>query len=160
MDNINKWEYRHVSLNHPKNEVGVFHDLIKKYKKYGTLYIGIDFDNTLLPYGHEDLFGDNDSESEVSVGFMDIVSLMRWCKLLGMKICLWSLPMSDENLEWKVNWCREHGINIDYINESPLLDEFSKKYGKVHFNLLLDDCAGLESAYSILYNVCEYIDLM
>ena len=152
-------EYKHVIFNHPKNEVGVFEDLIKKYEKYGTLYIGVDFDNTLLPYGRTDLYEEDDDDSDMGIsGFVDIVSLLRWCKKLGMKLCLWSLPMSDENLDWKVEWCRSHGIEMDYINESPLLSEHSKKYGKPHFNLLLDDVAGLESSFSILYNVCEYLD--
>ena len=153
-------EYRHVGFNHPKNEVGVFHDLIDKYEKYGTLYIGVDFDNTILPYGADDLY-DYDSDNEEGIemnGFCDVVELLRWCKLLGLKLCLWTLPDSIDNLCWKMAWCNEKGIHMDYINESPLLRENSKKYGKPHFNLLLDDVAGLESSFSILYNVCEYIE--
>lgn len=148
--------YRHVGFEHPKNEEGVFWDLVGKWKKFGTLYIGVDFDNTLLPYGHDDIW--EDGEMKVSQGFMDVLSLLRWCKLLGMKLCLWSLPESVENLEWKVEWCRSHGIEMDFVNESPLLDELSKQWGKVHFNLLLDDVAGLESSFSVLYNLCEWID--
>lgn len=143
------YHYYHISLDvHPKNEEGVFWDLVKKYKKYGTLYIGVDFDNTLLPYGNF---------IKTSFGFFDILNVLRDCKYYGMKLCLWSLPTSDENLEWKVKWCKEHGIEMDYINCSPLMKEYSNKYGKPHFNLLLDDVAGLESSYSILVNLCEYI---
>lgn len=149
-------EYRHIEFTHPKNEVGVFKDLVAKYEKFGTLYIGVDFDNTLLPYGVDELF-DEDGNPVVENGFFDVIELLRWAKLLGMKLCLWSLPTSDENLEWKIQWCRSHGLEMDFVNESPLLNEFSEKYGKPHFNLLLDDVAGLESGFSILYNVCEYI---
>ena len=148
-DDYHDYHYCHISLDgHPKNEEGVFWDLVKKYKKYGTLYIGVDFDNTLLPYGNF---------IKTSFGFFDILSVLRDCKYYGMKLCLWSLPTSDENLEWKVKWCKEHGIEMDYINCSPLMKEYSNKYGKPHFNLLLDDVAGLESSYSILVNLCEYI---
>ena len=152
-------EYKHVSLdNHPKNEEGVFRDLVEKWNKFGTLYIGVDFDNTLFPYmekGYPRYMLD-----EVPEGFYDVLNLLRWSKLLGLKLCLWSLPTSLENLNWKVEWCKERGIEMDYINESPLLKELNDAHGfkKVHFNLLLDDVAGLESAYSILYNLCEYIE--
>lgn len=148
-DDYHDYHYCHISLDgHPKNEEGVFWDLVKKYKKYGILYIGVDFDNTLLPYGNF---------IKTSFGFFDILNVLRDCKYYGMKLCLWSLPTSDENLEWKVKWCKEHGIEMDYINCSPLMKEYSNKYGKPHFNLLLDDVAGLESSYSILVNLCEYI---
>lgn len=136
---------------HPKNNEGVYKDLVEKWEKYGTLYIGVDFDNTLLPYN-------TDSDDFVPSGFNDVLELLKRCKKLGLKLCLWTLPDSIDNLYWKISWCNERGIYMDYINESPLLRENSKKFGKPHFNLLLDDVAGLESAYSILYNVCEYIE--
>lgn len=144
--------YKHISLdNHPKNEEGVFNDLVKKYEKYGTLYIGVDFDNTLWPYGVS-------QDSEIPSGFKEILNLLRECKRHGLKLCLWSLPTSQENLDWKVQWCKEHDIEMDYINESPLLNEFSKQFGKPHFSLLLDDVARLEASYSILVNLIEYIN--
>lgn len=152
------FEYKHINLDHPKNEIGAFNDLVKKYNQFGTLYIGVDFDNTLLPYGATDFFGEDDGLLYVDQGFVDIVDLLRKCKSLGLKLCLWSLPTSQENLDWKVEWCKRYGIEMDYINESPLLNEHSQKYKKPHFNLLLDDVAGLESSYSILYNLCQYIE--
>lgn len=155
-------EYSHVSLNnHPKNEEGVFRDLVDKWHKFGTLYIGVDFDNTLYPYGVNGIYPDYFLMGDyIPEGFYDVLNLLRWCKLLGLKLCLWTLPTSLENLNWKVEWCRERGIKMDYINESPLLKELNDEHGfkKVHFNLLLDDVAGLESSYSILYNMCEYIE--
>lgn len=143
--------YKHQSLNlHPKNEENVFNELVEKYNKFGTLYIGVDFDNTLLPYGKEDL-------EESDEGFNNIIHILQKAKELGLKLCLWTLPTSQENLDWKIEWCKNHGIEMDYINESPLLSELNKDFKKVHFNLLLDDVAGLESAYSVLYNLCDYI---
>lgn len=152
------FEYKHITFDHPKNETGVFNDLIQKYEKFGTLYIGVDFDNTLLPYGSLDLTNDEDGSICVQQGFLDIVDLLRKCKNLGLKLCLWSLPTSQENLDWKIEWCKRYGIEMNYVNESPLLTEFSKVFKKPHFNLLLDDVAGLESGYSILHNICRYIE--
>ena len=146
-----QYNYWHVPLKcHPKNEINVFYDLIKKYKKYGSLYIGVDFDNTLLPYGEKEILKDSDHNQ--------IINLLKWCKEIGFKLCLWSLSTSQENLDWKIQWCKEHGIEMDYINESPLMKEFNNVTNKPHFNLLLDDVAGLESSYSILANLCNYIE--
>lgn len=144
-------KYNHICLlNHPKNEEGVFYSLVEKWDKFGSLYIGVDFDNTLHPYDIKD-------ENEFPVGFHHILETLRQAKELGLKLCLWSLPTSQENLDWKIQWCKEHGIEMDYINMSPLMDEYSKVFGKPHFNLLLDDVAGLESSYSILVNLVNYI---
>lgn len=135
---------------HMKSEEKVFKELVEKYHKYGTLYIGVDFDNTLLPYGMDDVPQDNYSYSL-------IIGVLRQAKACGLKLCLWTLPMSEENLQWKIEWCKEKGIEMDYINESPLLSEYSKKFGKPHFNLLLDDTAGLDSAFNILLNLTNYL---
>ena len=146
-------EYTHISLfDHPKNEKDVFEHLIKKYKEFGTLYIGVDFDNTLYPYEF------SDDESKFPKGFNSILELLQRAKHHGLKLCLWTLPKTKENLNWKIEWCRDHGIEVDYINESPLMNKYSKIFGKPHFNLLLDDVAGLESSYSILYNIIQYIE--
>ena len=145
-------KYKHIPLiNHPKNEEGVFNNLIEKYNKNSTLYIGVDFDNTLWPYGMVE-------RNEIPQGFKEVIELLQQCKKHGLKLCLWTLPLSQENLDWKIQWCKNHGIEMDYINESPLLNEYSKEFKKPHFNLLLDDVAGLESSYSILVNIINYID--
>ena len=155
---MEEFTYKRIPFNHPKNEQKVFEDLIEKYEKFESLYIGVDFDNTILPYGEDDICDEmEDTESEYYEGLMSLIELLRWAKTLNMKLCLWTLPTSQENLDWKIKWCSSHGIEMDYINESPLLDNFSKKFGKPHFNLLLDDTAGLESSFNILYNLCEYI---
>lgn len=144
-------EYKHIPLSyHPKNEEGVYQSLIDKYNKFGTLYIGVDFDNTLWPYGANET-------DDIPRGFTDILIILQECKKLNIKLCLWTLPTSKENLEWKIQWCKDHNIEMDYVNESPLLSEYNKEFKKPHFNLLLDDVAGLESAYSILFNVLNYI---
>lgn len=145
-----RYSYVHVPLiNHPKNEEGLFLDLIKKWEKYGSLYIGVDFDNTLVPYG---------SETCSETGHWNVLRVLKFCKSLGMKLCLWSLSTSQENLEWKVRWCKEHGIEMDYVNESPLMKEFDNVTGKPHFNVLIDDVSGLEEIYSVLFNLCLYIE--
>ena len=64
-----------------------------------------------------------------------------------------SRHFSDEML--KRNECEKVGISIDYINESPPYIPFTGN--KVYYNILLDDRAGLRSAYEILYKAKERI---
>lgn len=52
------------------------------------------------------------------------------------------------------SWTIEGSILIDYVNESPfLIGEWKGK--KQFFNVLLDDRAGLESAYNNLKYVLD-----
>ena len=60
----------------------------------------------------------------------------------------------QKELKWKINYCKHFGIEPDYVNESPLLKGTKKPF----FSLLLDDRAGLESAYYILKNILSYAD--
>lgn len=62
--------------------------------------------------------------------------------------------LREDWLQWKVGFCKHFGIEPDYVNESPLLKGTKKPF----FNLLLDDRAGLQSAYVILKNVLDYAD--
>lgn len=146
------YDYREYPLYHPKCGENLFWSLIDKWNKYGTLYIGVDFDNTIKPY--------KESFEESEAGYGQIVTLLKDCKRVGMKLCLWSLCDSGENLAWKEDWCLNMGIGMDYINESPLLKEMTEqsKGHKPYFNLLLDDTAGLAEAYSVLRNVVNYIE--
>ena len=59
---------------------------------------------------------------------------------------------NEEKLKWKIQYCKHFGIEPDYVNESPLLPKTKKPF----FSLLLDDRAGLESAYNILFNIVSY----
>ena len=54
----------------------------------------------------------------------------------------------------KYKTCCRLGIKPDYINESPI--RFDCGGFKPYFNILLDDRAGLESAYNSLKTVINY----
>lgn len=58
----------------------------------------------------------------------------------------------------KLEYCKSQGIKIDYLNESPfLIGEWKGK--KQYFNVLLDDRAGLESAYNNLKYVLDHASI-
>ena len=142
---------------HPYYTYGAFSRLLAEYLKYDTLYIAFDFDNTIWDY---DTYKDNyvyeyndidgyrnyGKEYRTNAIHWDIVELLRGCKKIGLKLCLWTSCPKKEDEDSKVEICKQLGIEPDYINCSPL----SPGATKPHFSLLLDDRAGLESAVNML----------
>lgn len=124
------------------NTENSFKRLMTEYLKYDTLYIAFDFDNTIWDY---DKYGSNYEDNPDAVHW-DIVELLKGAKKLGMTLILWTSCPKKEDEIIKNDLCRVWGIEPEYINYSPLSPEATKP----HFNLLLDDRAGLESAVSIL----------
>lgn len=126
-------------MKHPFNEERCARRLLWEYQKYDKLIVGIDFDNTIKPVKE-------DSSCE------EVIELLRRCSQdPKITLCLWSICPNGEEQE-KIEYCASLGINIDYINESPFKIGNGKKE---FFNVLLDDRAGLESAYNNLKYVLD-----
>ena len=132
-----------ANFNHTYTEEGFFERLMAEYLKYDTLYIGFDFDNTIWNY---DKYHNAYDSSNTDARFDEVVELLKLCKQAGMKLCLWTSCWSDEEESLKADICKDWGIEVDYINCSPL----SPGAKKPHFNVLLDDKSGLEEVYHIL----------
>lgn len=129
-------------MKHPFNEDRCSRRLLWEYQKYDRLIVGIDFDNTIKPFR-------KDSSCQ------EIIDLLKRCsddpKIV---LCLWSISPTQADEDAKLEYCKSVGIKIDYINESPFkIGEFTGK--KQFFNVLLDDRAGLESAYNNLKYVLD-----
>lgn len=129
-------------MNHPYYTEGAFNRLLAEYLKYDTLYIAFDFDNTIWDY---DTYKDKYEDNHDAVHW-DIVELLKGCKKMGLKLILWTSCPDEESEKIKTDLCSAWGIEPDYINWSPL----SPGTTKPHFNLLLDDRAGLESSVQML----------
>lgn len=126
---------------HPFNTAGATMRLIEEYNKYKRLIIGFDFDNTIYDYHHND------------GNYSEIICVLQMAKKHGFILCLYTTEEDPQKLEPKLDWCRQFGITPDYINESPVMSKAKKPY----FNLLLDDRAGLESAYESLFQLLKFI---
>ena len=113
------------------------------YLKHGNLIIGCDFDDTIF-----DLYGQG-------FDMTPIIDLLKICHNLGFTLCLWSALTDDWSLSYKKEICRLSGIKFHYFNESPVMNESRKP----HFNILLDDRAGLSAAYNILKTTIKELDL-
>lgn len=129
-------------MKHPFNEERCARRLLWEYQKYDKLIVGIDFDNTIKPVKE-------DSSCE------EIIELLRRCsKDPKITLCLWSICNSQEEEQKKLEYCKSLGITIDYFNYSPFqIGNYDQR--KQFFNVLLDDRAGLESAYNNLKYVLD-----
>lgn len=127
-------------LVHPFNDRGAVLRLMTELSKHKKLVVGFDFDNTIF-----DCYANGGDYSS-------IIRLLQDCKRLGFILCLYTAELREDWLKWKVDYCKHFGIEPDYVNESPLLPGTKKPF----FNILLDDRAGLESAYVILKDVVNY----
>ena len=136
-------------MTHPFFNDGAIEKLYSDWAKYGTLYIAFDFDNTIWNFRKYE----NNYEDNPEAVYWDIVNLLKEAKKLGMKLILWTSCPSRMDEITKNDLCRTWGIEPDYINWSPL----SPGATKPHFNLLLDDRAGLESAVYVLEETIKRI---
>lgn len=131
-----------VAFYHPFCYSGSFGRLCQELDTHKKLVIGFDFDNTIFDVHNKG--GD----------YSQIINVLQKCKELGWTLCLYTAELREDWLKWKVDYCKHFGIEPDYVNESPLIKGTKKPF----FNLLLDDRAGLEEAYTLLIKVIDYAD--
>lgn len=142
----------HLYIKPKKESVGFIHPfsteacadrLVNDYKKHGRIVIGYDFDNTIFDTHNS---GGN---------FSQVIDLLVRATKMGNIMALYTAERDEEHLKWKINYAKSLGIGVDYVNQSPLLDGATVK---PFFNILLDDRAGLESAYNSLRMALDKID--
>ena len=131
-----------VTFYHPFCYSGSLSRLCQELNAHKKLVIGFDFDNTIFDVHNRG--GD----------YSQVISVLQKCKKLGWILCLYTAELREDWLKWKVDYCKHFGIEPDYVNESPLIKGTKKPF----FNLLLDDRAGLEEAYTLLIKVIDYAD--
>lgn len=113
------------------------------YAKHGNLLIAFDFDSTLF-----DL-------EEDGLDMQPVIDLALRCQKAGMIMCLWTACTDDWSLAYKKRIVKDMGLNFQYINASPALNQSRKP----HFSILLDDRAGLASAFEILTITLNELEL-
>lgn len=122
------------------NDINCAQRLYNDYKKYGTLIIALDYDNTIFDFFNKGLI------------FNDVISLVKECSNIGMKIVIYTASQEYDKIE---TYCKKIGLKIEGININ-ILEQFAKS-GKIYYNILLDDRAGLASAYNQLNWVLDRI---
>lgn len=115
--------------------------LRKEYHKYQRLIVAVDFDGTLHDY-HKEGFA-----------FPKLISLVKLAKELGCYVYIFTAHPDEE---YVANYLKENDIPFDAINKA-LEVSVAMNPAKPFYSILLDDRAGLYSAYRNLLYVLEEI---
>ena len=114
--------------------------LVDEYKKYNSLVIAYDFDNCVFDYhnkGHD---------------YSVVHTTLREAKGIGCFLICFTAEKDINKIQKSL---RQMDIPFDAINENPPF--FKSDARKIYFNLLLDDRAGLPSAFKQLKEVINII---
>ena len=117
--------------------------LLNEWRQHNNLIIAYDFDYTVYPYtntGHT---------------YFQVIELLRRCKKVGATFIV-STAASPSRYQSISEYLTANDIPFDYINENTPLTPFAGR--KVYANILLDDRAGLSSAYRNLLNVVQIME--
>jgi len=120
------------------NDINCVNRLVEEYNKYGSLIVAYDFDNTVFDYYKK------------GYQYENVINLLRECKKMKFHLTVFT-SCNDDRFHEIEKYLKENNIPFDGINETP--DFIPFKGRKVYFNILLDDRAGLSSAYYQLSNV-------
>lgn len=111
-------------MNNPYTSEATYKRMCHEYYTYGTLFIAFDFDNTIQDF-------------KTKEPYYDIIELLQILSNKGAKLILYTCA---DRINEKLKFCQEHNIKVTYVNENPEVN-FG---GKLYYNVLLDDRAGLE----------------
>ena len=118
-------------MQHPYlSDTACIYRLVDEYKKYGSLVIAYDFDNCVYDYHSK---GHN---------YTEVIKLIKEAKSIN---CYMVVFTAEKDLDKVKGYLNGRSIPYDAINENPPF--FKSDARKIYFNLLLDDRAGLLSAY-------------
>ena len=115
--------------------------LYEEYKKYGSLVIAYDFDNTVYDFHKK------------GVSYWQVITLLQKLKSLN---CICICFTANENEQFVRNYCKQFNIPLDKLNENP--DFFKSDSKKIYYNAFLDDRAGLLQVYTELVLLINLIE--
>ena len=119
--------------------------LYSEWEKHPKLLIACDFDDTIFDF-HE-----RGSDHKM------VIELLKKCNELGFYVTLFSAS-KPERYDFMRNYMKELGVKIDAINENVIQLPYGNN-GKIYYNILLDDRAGLGQAYTTLQTVIQMIEI-
>lgn len=116
--------------------------LIDEYKKYSKLIIAYDFDNTVYDFHSK------------GYRFDKVIDLIRECYELDFYLIVYTCSNKDRYKHIE-KYLIKNNIPFNSINENN--PDINFAHGKLYYNILLDDRAGLSSAYESLKGCINYI---
>jgi hypothetical protein len=123
------------------NNGQIIERLLSEYKKYDYIYVAFDFDNTVFDY-----HGVGDT-------FPEMEKLLHVLKSMPKVQLVLFTAMEGKQLEDAIQYCKDHGYEPDYVNESPIMPT-----KKPYYTILLDDRAGLREAFDALWYLIWYFE--
>jgi hypothetical protein len=118
-----------------------FKRLYEEFKRYGSLAIGVDFDNTIYDFHKK------------GYKYETVINLCIRAVDLGMKVHIFTANPDHELVE---RYCAEKGIQIEGINTCGVKLGWDSR--KPFYSLLLDDRAGLISAVEDLDRLVSILE--
>jgi len=120
-----------------------YNRLLEEYKKYNSLTVAVDFDDTLF-----DFHGNGGT-------YENVKQLVRDLHKNNCYIIIWT---GNENIEFVSNYLKNNNVPYNSINEdNPLTEKLMGKKRKLYSNVLLDDRAGLSQVYNELKQLLNEI---
>lgn len=127
------------------NTEKTYNRLHEEYLKYGKIIVACDYDDTIYDFHKK------------GYTYTAVVNLLLECQKLGFYICIFTGSPTDKYQEI-TDYTKNLGLNIASINKNPFPMPFGND-GKMYFNILLDDRAGLNESYNILNRLIQHIKL-
>lgn len=115
--------------------------LTEEWIKYGKIIISYDFDDTVFDFWNK------------GRTYYDVVSLLQRCRKIGAHFIVFTANNDIEMIEKYLN---DNDIPFDKFNENMEFIKFTSR--KIYYNILLDDRAGLQSAYECLKTAVVYME--
>lgn len=115
--------------------------LVGEYKKYGSIVVAYDLDNTVLDFHKK---GET---------YFHVMQLIRDLKGIGCYLICFTANSDKDAIS---NYLVNNNIPYDSINENPPF--FKSDARKIYFNALLDDRAGLIQVYQELSLLVKIIN--
>ena len=127
-----------------KTEFGVAR-LLREYAQHQSLIVAVDFDDTVFDY------------HKVGHTYERVWELLKRCQQLGFHLVLFTGTHMDK-WQSQIDYMADHGITVaPKVNANPIDLPFGN-YGKMYYNILLDDRAGLGQACDILTLTLDAIE--
>lgn len=119
--------------------------LYSEYKKHPKLIIAVDHDDSVFDFHNK------------GYDYSETISAVKRCRDLGFYIVVFTGTAKEKWHEIFNYWDNVIGIKIEFINRNPITLPFGND-GKIYYNILLDDRAGLGQSLEILNKLLDKID--
>lgn len=118
--------------------------LVNEFYAHKKLIIAVDFDSTVSPWPLKSKSTHN-----------KVLDLLRQCNQLEFYVVVFTAS-APERYDCIKDFFRQNEIKLDGINKNPINLPFGN-HGKIYYNILLDDRAGLGQAAETLKRTIEKI---